>query len=409
MTAAAVVDDTRRVLEIERYQILLQPPRSDLLALVEVAAQVADVPMATINLITADEQHQVATVGFDAAVCAREDSMCNAALPLHEPIIVADASQDPRFADNPFVTGQIGEVRFYATHQLRTPQGVTIGTLCVFDLVPRTLTEEQEASLARLADRVVDILELELRTRELEQARQELERSNGALTAFAGQVSHDLRSPLTSVRMSIDLIEEQLETADAASADTSAERVRSLLGRASGGADRMQALIDDLLAYARLGGQLTREAVDLGRLVAEVREDLAVPLTGAELVVGELPTVPGDPAQLRAVLQNLIANSAKFHLPDEPARIEVSARRKDEEWLVTVVDHGIGIAPQDRERVFLPLARATDAVEGSGIGLATVKRVVEAHRGRIVLEETPGGGTTALLVLPAGNPDETLD
>lgn len=397
----ATVDDTRRVLEIERYQILLQPPRSDLLALVEVAAQVAGVPMATINLITDDEQHQVAAVGFDAAVCAREDSMCNAALTLDEPIIVPDASQDPRFADNPFVTGQIGEVRFYATHQLRTPQGVAIGTLCVFDLVPRTLSEEQEASLARLADRVVDILELELRTRELEQARDELQRSNGALTAFAGQVSHDLRSPLTSVRMAIDLIEEQLDDGGTAREDAAESRVRSLLGRASGGADRMQGLIDDLLAYARLGGQLTREPVDLGALVEEVRQDLAVPLAGAELTVGELPTVTGDPVQLRAVLQNLVANSAKFHLPGEAARIEVSARRMDDDWLVAVVDHGIGIAPEDRERVFLPLARATDVAEGSGIGLATVKRVVEAHHGRIALKDTPGGGTTALVLLPA--------
>lgn len=397
----ATVDDTRRVLEIERYQILLQPPRSDLIALVEVAAQVADVPMATINLITEDEQHQVATVGFDASVCAREDSMCNVALPLREPIVVPDASQDPRFADNPFVTGRIGDVRFYASHQLRTPQGVTIGTLCVFDTVPRTLSPAQEASLGRLADRVVDILELELRTRELEQTRDELQRSNGALTAFAGQVSHDLRSPLTSVRMAIDLIEEQLEE-DPVARETAAEaRVRTLLGRASGGADRMQGLIDDLLAYARLGGQLTREPVDLGRVVAEVREDLAAPLVGAELTVGDLPTVPGDPAQLRAVLQNLVANSAKFHAPDEPARIEVSARRMDDAWLVAVVDHGIGIAAEDRERVFLPLARATDVAEGSGIGLATVKRIVEAHHGRIALEETPGGGTTALVMLPA--------
>ncbi|GAA4685319.1 sensor histidine kinase [Nocardioides nanhaiensis] len=396
----ATVDDTRRVLEIERYQILLQPPRSDLIALVEVAAQVADVPMATINLITEDEQHQVATVGFDASVCAREDSMCNVALPLREPIVVPDASQDPRFADNPFVTGRIGDVRFYASHQLRTPQGVTIGTLCVFDTVPRTLSPAQEASLGRLADRVVDILELELRTRELEQTRDELERSNGALTAFAGQVSHDLRSPLTSVRMAIDLIEEQLEDAAAAREDVTEARVRSLLGRASGGADRMQALIDDLLAYARLGGQLTREPVDLARLMAEVVEDLTASLAGAEVAVGELPTVPGDPAQLRAVLQNLVANSAKFHLPGEPARIEVSARSMDDCWLVTVVDHGIGIAPEDRERVFLPLARASDTVEGSGIGLATVKRIVEAHHGRISLEETPGGGTTALVLLP---------
>ncbi len=114
--------DEQRVAEIDHYRVLTRPPRQDLLALVEVAAQVAQVPMATINLITATEQHQIATTGFDASVCLREDSMCASVLHLDHPVIVADASRDERFRDNPFVTGEIGNVRFYASHQLVTPQ-----------------------------------------------------------------------------------------------------------------------------------------------------------------------------------------------------------------------------------------------------------------------------------------------
>ena len=117
--------DEQRVAEIERYRVLDDAaPRRDLLALVEVAAEVARVPMATINLITDAQQHQVATVGFDAAVCRREDSMCNAVLHDGRPVVVPDASLDERFRDNPFVTGAIGDVRFYATHQLVTPNGI---------------------------------------------------------------------------------------------------------------------------------------------------------------------------------------------------------------------------------------------------------------------------------------------
>ena len=143
-----LLSDDERVLEIDRYQVLLEPPRADLMALVDVAAQVAQVPLATINLITDTEQHQIATAGFDASICAREDSMCNLVLHEKEPVIVPDASQDPRFRDNPFVTGEIGDVRFYATHQLRTPAGVVIGTLCVFDTEPRELGDDQEADVA---------------------------------------------------------------------------------------------------------------------------------------------------------------------------------------------------------------------------------------------------------------------
>ncbi|MGZ6752401.1 MAG: GAF domain-containing protein, partial [Nocardioides sp.] len=167
MTALVDITDEARVAEIGDYQVLLRPPRSDLQALVEVAAQVARVPMATINLVTDTEQHQVAAYGFDAAVCSREDSMCNLVLHVGHPVIVPDASEDERFRHNPFVTGVIGNVRFYATHQLVTPKGVVIGTLCVFDEEPRTLGLDQERALASLAERVVDLLELELRTREL--------------------------------------------------------------------------------------------------------------------------------------------------------------------------------------------------------------------------------------------------
>jgi K+-sensing histidine kinase KdpD len=400
-TVMSVTSDEKRVLEIDRYHVLLAPPRADLVALVEVAAQVAQVPLATINLITDTEQHQIATAGFDASICAREDSMCNLVLHEKEPVIVPDASQDPRFKDNPFVTGEIGDVRFYATHQLRTPGDIVIGTLCVFDTEPRDLGDDQEQALLTLADRVVDLLELELRTRELTSAvaelgaaHAELERSNQVLTAFAGQVAHDLRNPLSAVRMSLDLLQEQVE-----SPDLDAETLAYVATRATSGAQRMQSLIDDLLSYARVGGQMGRGEVDLEAVVSDVRADLAVALEGAEVTVGPLPTVTGDEVQLRAVLQNLVANSAKFAAPGERARIEVRGTTADG-WRLEVVDHGLGVPDADRGRVFLPLARAHEAVEGHGIGLATVRRIVDAHHGRIGIDETPGGGATVWIELP---------
>jgi len=394
--------DAQRVVEIDRYRVLVEPPRKDLTALVDVAAQVAQVPLATINLITDTEQHQIATAGFEPSICAREDSMCNLVLHEKAPVIVPDASQDPRFKDNPFVTGEIGNVRFYATHQLKTPGGVVIGTLCVFDEEPRELSDEQEEGLVKLADRVVDLLELELRTRELttaveqvERARTELERSNQVLTAFAGQVAHDLRNPLSAVKMSLELLEDQM-----ASPELDGDTLAYVASRANSGAERMQSLIDDLLAYARVGGQMKRERVDLAAVMEDVRSDLSVPLADTDLQVGDLPVVEGDPVQLRAVLQNLVANSAKFTPPGEQARIEVRGTGQGDVWRIEVVDHGLGVPEEDRERVFAPLARAHDDVEGHGIGLATVRRIIDAHRGRIGIEETPGGGATVWVELP---------
>lgn len=383
MTTTAALD-AQRVAEIGKYLVVTDPPRADLLALVEVAAQVAQVPMATINLITDTEQYQVATHGFDASVCAREDSMCNIVLHEGAPVVVPDASQDERFRDNPFVTGAIGDVRFYATHQLTTPEGVVIGTLCVFDTVPRELTDEQEHALVALTDRVVDLLELELRTRELK-------RSNEQLAAFAGQVSHDLRNPLTAVTMSLHLIDEE--------SDGDAE-LGFLVRRALGGAERMQSLIDDLLAYARVGAELQRVPVDLAAVLDDVRDDLVGALAGATVEVGDLPTVTGDPVQLRAVVQNLVANAAKFTRPGEKAHIEIDASRVGERWRVVVCDRGPGIPEDQQERVFQPLARIDEEVEGSGIGLSTCRRIIEAHGGRIGLSNAVYGGTCAWFELP---------
>src|SRR5690606_17884455 len=154
---------------------------------------------------TSGEQHQIAAVGVDPSICTREDSMCAVVLD-QPPVAVQDAGEDPRFLANPWVNGALAATRFYASAPLVSPHGTALGRLCVFDEHVRTLDDEQLEALALLAQRVMDSLELRLRTRELEdslqeltEARDELRRSNEHLTLFAGQVSHDLRTPLTAI------------------------------------------------------------------------------------------------------------------------------------------------------------------------------------------------------------------
>jgi signal transduction histidine kinase len=111
--------------------------------------------------------------------------------------------------------------------------------------------------------------------------------------------------------------------------------------------------------------------------------------------------VKGDAVQLRAVLQNLLSNAGKFRATDRTPRIEISSRRRGDLWRVEVTDNGPGVPESERERVFEPLARATEAVEGFGIGLATCRRVIQAHHGRIGLAAASGGGCVAWFELPA--------
>lgn len=393
-------DDERRVEALRQYGVLDGVERRELTALVSLAAQVCGVPMATLNLITASEQHQIASFGFTGSVTDRVDAMCDVVLHDSEPVVLADASLDERYRDNPWVTGD-AHVRFYATHQLVAPGDVAIGTLCVFDSEPRELDDDQRAQLAELAERVVDVLELEMRSRRLahsvvrlQDSERELVRSNAELADFAAQVSHDLRSPLTAILTTHELLEDAL-------ADD-ADEARGLLRRATDAARRMVGLVDGMLSYASAGGSRTHSAVDLGALLGHVADDLADLLLGSVLTAGPLPVVRGDELQLRVLLQNLVENAVKFARPGAPAAIEVIAEPSPLGVRVSVIDHGVGLPAEHTEELFEAYRRAagTDGVDGTGLGLATGRKIVAAHGGRIGLEPTPGGGATAWFELP---------
>ncbi len=377
--------DAERVQALERYEVLHAPPRRELEALVELAAKFTGVPMATINLITVDEQVQVATYGFAGERSRREDSFCTTVVEEGQQILVEDARLDERFATNPHTTGEKEAIRFYGAHPLTTPEGAIIGTLCVYDQETHEVTPEVAEAMETLADRVVDLLELELTSRRLAAA-------NERLGAFAGQVSHDLRNPLASVQMSIALAREQVEAVGEDSP------LAELLSRAERGASRMGDMIGDLLAFARVGKNIEPSWVDLMVTVGEVVEDLADAAAAHPLEVQDLPTVLGDPVQLRVVMQNLLSNAMKFSPPG--SSVVVSAEALDRGWRISVSDLGPGVPLEDRERAFDPMVRLNTAVPGTGIGLATCRRIVEAHGGRIGLSEAPDGGSRVWFELP---------
>ena len=372
------------------YGVLRSAPRRELGALADLAAQVSGVPFATVNLLDTEHQHQVATVGFDGAVSPREDSMCRVVVETGQPVMVEDASRDPRWADNPWTNGQLAQVRFYASHPLTTPDGVTIGTLCVFDNETRRVTPEAARGLAQLADRVVDVLELELASRRLAEANERLSTSNERLAHFAGQVSHDLKNPLTSVSLSLESLE--MEISEDFQADT--------VARARRGVERMAGLINNLLEFASQGAAPGDEVVDLDRELAAALDDLAGRVTRDSVTHDALPRARGDAVQLRSVLMNLIDNAAKFTVEGDQPQIEVAARRIDGHHRIEVRDRGRGIPDDMRERVFAPLARLDKTVDGTGIGLATCRRIVEAHGGSMGVDERPGGGSVFWIDLP---------
>jgi PAS domain S-box-containing protein len=226
----------------------------------------------------------------------------------------------------------------------------------------------------------------------------DLARSNAELEQFAYVASHDLQEPLRMVASYTQLLARRY----AGKLDHDADE---FIGFAVDGAKRMQDLINDLLAYSRVGTRsLEVQPVDTQQLVNGVVADLAATIADAIATVQaqDLPIVRGDPTQLRQLFQNLITNAVKFR-GERPPVVRITAERQHQWWQVAVQDNGIGIEPQYLERIFVLFQRLHTRADypGTGIGLAICKKIVERHGGRIWVESEPGQGTTFWFTLHA--------
>lgn len=232
---------------------------------------------------------------------------------------------------------------------------------------------------------------------QLRAAYAQLERTNAELDRFATVASHDLQEPLRKVAAFAGLIRRRYTS----QLDEDGNRSLDYLVDA---AQRMQCLIDDLLAYSRMSSQsLALQSVDLRALMADVSDQLGASISecGAHLEIDQLPTVCADPLLMRQVLQNLVSNALKYRGADPP-QIAITAHRDDEAWTISVTDNGIGIDPKFFDKIFAPFQRlhSREEYSGTGIGLAIVRQAVERHDGRIWVESTEGKGAKFCFSIP---------
>jgi PAS domain S-box-containing protein len=260
----------------------------------------------------------------------------------------------------------------------------------------------QAAGGAMVLATVIDITERKQVESAVEAQNAQLRRSNAELEQFAYIASHDLQEPLRMVANFTELLQDRYR-------DQLDERAHKYIGYAVEGAKRMQNLVRDLLAYSRVTSvEKVLKPVDSNAVVAAVIERLSAAIveSGTKIHVHPLPVVVSDELELGQVIQNLISNAVKFR-SDRAPRIDIAAEQEDGMWRFSVADNGIGIDAKFSERIFQMFQRLHERgkFEGSGIGLAIAKKIIERHGGRIWFVSSLDQGTTFFFTLPAQDGD----
>ncbi|MBP6343689.1 MAG: GHKL domain-containing protein [Candidatus Omnitrophica bacterium] len=226
----------------------------------------------------------------------------------------------------------------------------------------------------------------------------ELTRSNKELEQFAFSAAHDIQEPLKVTLAYIQLLDKRYK----GKLDDNADRIISSVLRNT---EKMQKLVQNLLKYSLVGeGKLQLKELDSNEAIKSAVENLKVSIeeSATHISYENCPVVNADEVQLTQLFQNLINNAVKFRKNGEAARIHISARQDNDQWVFSVRDNGIGIAPENMKNIFELFRRLHTQNEytGSGIGLALCQRIVESHRGKIWAESQPGEGTIMYFTIP---------
>jgi signal transduction histidine kinase len=398
MKAPLPDNEIERLAALYSLDILDSPPEKDFDDIVALAAGVCETPMSAVSLVDADREWAKASTGVELAETSRDVSFCAHAILGRDLMVIPDAREDVRFADNPIVTATNG-IRFYAGAPLLTTDGFTLGTLCVMDTVPRRLDVEQQQALRALARQVTAQLELRRYAFALANTTarlQELERRKDDL---AGLVGGELRSSLRLMSAYLERLGDtgfhDMEMAD-------------LVGRATAAHCRgFRELIDHLttMADAGLGGdslhmrqcdltRVTQRAVEAVRPIAASKHIWILNQAGGP----SLPII-ADPVRLEQVLTHLLFAAVKY--TPEGGRVRVGTEMESGPTVrLDDMDLPDGMRPDLFPHLYYGAIVNPADVPGPDRGLAVAKRILDAHHATVALSDRPGDGTSLHVVFP---------
>lgn len=396
MTAARLPHNERERLDaLIRYEILDTDAEELFDSIAEVAATICDVPIALISLIDKDRQWFKAKVGLDARETPREYAFCaHAILDPEELLVVPDATEDPRFSNNPLVTGA-PDIRFYAGAPIVTSDHQALGTLCVIDRKERELTERQRHALQQLSKQVCANLELRL-------ARKKLEQLNESKNRFFSILAHDLRSPIASILGIAELlVDPELNL----SPEDEAKFKHHLLTSAQATHETAAGLLE-MIQFEQ--GQFSFEPrfIKINEVI-ETSEKMLFGMAQKKDLAIDIACDPSievwaDLGLLQSITQNLLSNAVKF--APAASRVSIDVETSEQSVTLSVKDTGKGIEPDRLATIFelesLYSTEGTGGEKGTGLGLTLCKQFAERLGGSLRLESKIGSGTQAYLTLP---------
>ncbi|GGL40912.1 GAF domain-containing sensor histidine kinase [Planomonospora parontospora] len=391
-------DEDERLRELDELgalNVLVEPAFQ---AVAELAAYVCRTPIALVNFPERGRQYFKGHVGTSATDMDRRVRFCPYTVETRRLLEVTDALADPRFRDDPAVTGE-PYVRFYAGAPLISSRGHALGVVCVFDHRPRRLAPAQHQALDTLAVCATALLELRHHSDQAEKVIVRLRELEKLKHQFLRTVNHELRTPLTSIRSYVQMLQ------DGGLDEGTEQRFLEVIDRNS---ERILGLIDELLLMASLIARTAAfhpERTDLSALARAAVEAATVKAWNvSHTLVLDAPaevTVWADTKRIRQVLAQLLDNAVKF--TPSGGTVEVSVHG-DPAPTVEVRDTGIGITPEALEHVFDDFYRAPEAEEraigGTGLGLPIVARIARMHGGTVDIDSRPGQGTRVRLTFP---------
>ena len=383
--------EDERIRLLESYSILDTLPEIDYDNLTAIAAEICGTPISLISFVDKERQWFKSHHGLNVSETSRDYSFC--AYAINDPdnvFIVGDSRKDIRFHDNPIVSGD-PNVIFYAGVPLINENGLPLGTLCVIDHKPKTLTQNQIRSLKALSDQTMKLLDLRLKSIELETAMVKLEKKNLELERFANIAAHDLKSPLANVSGLADFFIENYKT----SIDQEGLEIINLIKDSS---DKLKGMIDGLLEYSKTDKILTdnKTEVDIEVLKKEISSLFVFKDNCSLTFESNIDVIKTNKTAIEQILINLIANAIKYN-DKEIAKIKIEVLEEADFYRISVADNGPGILKENYELIFQIFEVVSNqdrfGQKGNGIGLATVKKIVEELGGTIYVESEMGIGT----------------